>query len=104
MREKTKSRPSPRPTGKPAQREVRRPSLRLPSAMRLPGGVSGVSGRTQGFVRDLRSEYKKVVWPTREEWMRLTLIVIAVSVAMGFLLGGVDYLFKLFFELLISAF
>ena len=43
--------------------------------------------RTGRFVRDTRSELKKVVWPTREEAINLTLIVIAVSVAMGSALG-----------------
>ncbi|MHB1134484.1 MAG: preprotein translocase subunit SecE [Chloroflexota bacterium] len=58
--------------------------------------------RAGRFVRDTRSELKKVVWPTREETINLTIIVIAVSVAMGVLLGGVDYLFKSLFEFLVA--
>ena len=58
--------------------------------------------RTGRFVRDTRSELKKVVWPTREETINLTIIVIAVSVAMGALLGGVDFLFKWVFEVLVA--
>jgi preprotein translocase subunit SecE len=36
-------------------------------------------------------ELKKAVWPTRQEVIRLTLIVIAISIAVGLLLGGFDY-------------
>jgi len=36
---------------------------------------------------------KKVNWPTREETIRYTLIVIGVSVAVAIFLGGVDFLF-----------
>lgn len=43
-----------------------------------------------GGVRDVLVELKKVTWPTREETTRLGIAVIAVSIAMGILLGGVD--------------
>jgi preprotein translocase subunit SecE len=89
---------------KPATRDAGRPatSSRMPS-LRLPGGINKMGTRTTGFVRDTRSELKKVVWPTREEAINLTLIVIAVSVAMGILLGGVDFIFKTFFEVLVTG-
>src|SRR5581483_215489 len=42
------------------------------------------------FLRDILSELRKVSWPTREETMRLTVVVVIVSVAIGLALGGVD--------------
>ncbi len=45
-------------------------------------------------VRDIFSELRKVSWPTREETMRLTLVVVVVSVAIGLMLGGVDIVFN----------
>jgi len=36
---------------------------------------------------------KKVNWPTREETIRYTLMVIAVSVAVAIFLGGFDFIF-----------
>ena len=104
MKEKTKSRPAPAPRpAKPVAREPSRPDgrPRLPSVPRF--GSAGVVDRTQNFIRDTRSELKKVSWPTRDEAIKLTLIVIAVSVAMGLLLGGVDYVFKLLFEFLVTG-
>lgn len=51
----------------------------------------------QKFIRDTWSEIKKVIWPDRETTRNLTLVVIAVSIALGILLGGIDYvLFQLF--------
>lgn len=41
-------------------------------------------------LRDTRSELRKVSWPTRQETTNLTLVVIALSVVLGLLLGGVD--------------
>jgi len=49
------------------------------------------------YVRDAMSEIKKVIWPDRETTRNLTLVVIAVSIVLGILLGGIDYvLFQLF--------
>ena len=39
--------------------------------------------------RDTRSELKKISWPSREETIRLTLVVIALSLFMAFFLGVV---------------
>lgn len=45
------------------------------------------------FLQQVRTELKKVVWPTRAETMRLTLVVIGVSLAVGLYIGGLDILF-----------
>jgi len=45
------------------------------------------------FLRETRDELKKVVWPTRQEVIRLTLVVIAVSLLVGIFLGGLDFVF-----------
>ena len=46
------------------------------------------------YFRDIVVELKKVTWPTREETLRLTIAVIAVSVVIGMALGGVDIFFN----------
>ncbi|KKQ28284.1 MAG: Preprotein translocase subunit E [Candidatus Levybacteria bacterium GW2011_GWA1_37_16] len=45
------------------------------------------------FVRETRDELKKVVWPTRQETIRLTLVVIIISLIVGIFLGGLDFVF-----------
>jgi preprotein translocase subunit SecE len=48
-------------------------------------------GRT---FREVRSEMKKVVWPTREETTRLTIVVIAISVVISVILFTADAVFQ----------
>lgn len=42
------------------------------------------------FLQQTYDELKKVVWPTRDELIRLTLIVIFISVLVGVYIGGID--------------
>lgn len=42
------------------------------------------------YFREVISELKKVVWPTRAETRRLTLMVLAISGAVGLILGAID--------------
>lgn len=44
------------------------------------------------FYRETVGELRKVSWPTRAEATRLTIIVLAVLVVMGIILGAVDWL------------
>jgi len=43
------------------------------------------------FIRDIIDELRKVVWPTRRDAIRLTIMVIAVCAAVGLFLGALDY-------------
>ena len=45
------------------------------------------------YFREARAEMRKVTWPTREEALHLTGIVLAVTVAMAILLWVLDILF-----------
>lgn len=57
--------------------------------------------RTREFLREIRSELRKVVWPTRQEAVNLTMIVIGVSAAVGVFLGVVDFTFAEMFHILL---
>ncbi len=46
-----------------------------------------------GFAKDSRLEVRKVVWPTRQETMQTTLIILAVSTIVGLVLWGLDGIF-----------
>jgi preprotein translocase subunit SecE len=46
------------------------------------------------FLKEARVELKKVKWPTREDTVRYTLAVVAISAALAVYLGGLDYLFQ----------
>ncbi len=45
--------------------------------------------------REVVSELRKVTWPSREEAIRLTFMVLVVSGVIGVFLGAVDYIFNL---------
>ncbi len=53
------------------------------------------------FLQEVIAELRKSVWPSREETARLTAIVIALAVVIGFFLGGLDRLFAELFNRLI---
>lgn len=46
----------------------------------------------QGFAGDTIEELKKVTWPSREETIRLTTVVIVISLIIGFYVGIIDVL------------
>ena len=50
------------------------------------------------FIRETYEELRKCVWPSREETARLTMVVIALSIAAGFFLGGLDRVFAELFN------
>ncbi|HRF49587.1 MAG TPA: preprotein translocase subunit SecE [Anaerolineales bacterium] len=45
------------------------------------------------YYRETRGELNKVVWPTRQEAMNLTAIVLGVIVVGSLFLGAFDYIF-----------
>lgn len=44
------------------------------------------------FLNEVKEELIKVTWPTREQTIRYTILVILVAVAVGAFLGALDYL------------
>ncbi|WP_461538642.1 preprotein translocase subunit SecE [Spongorhabdus nitratireducens] len=44
------------------------------------------------LIKDSKTEIRKVVWPTRQETLQTTLIVVAVVIVMGLILWGLDSL------------
>ena len=45
------------------------------------------------FLKEVRLEMKKVNWPTRQETIKYTLLVIGVSLSVAIFLGGIDFIF-----------
>ena len=85
-REKSKDRSKSK--GKP-RRDKKAVARRQPNAI-------------QRFFKETVGELRKVSWPTRKEATNLTLVVLAVTVAMSAFLGLLDFLFSRFFALLIG--
>lgn len=44
------------------------------------------------YFKESKNELRKVIWPSRKEAIKHTLIVIGVSLAVAIFLGAIDYL------------
>ena len=42
------------------------------------------------YLKESKAEFDKVIWPTRQEVVRLTILVIVVSVIVGSYIAGLD--------------
>jgi preprotein translocase SecE subunit len=60
----------------------------------LPAATAGRGGPV-GYLRGVWEELKKVVWPARDELLRMTGIVIATVILFAVLVGAADYLLSL---------
>ncbi|MBS7456596.1 preprotein translocase subunit SecE [Coralloluteibacterium stylophorae] len=72
----------------------------LPTVIGLVGAIAGVAlllpttlgRRASGYLGEARFELRKVVWPTRQETTRMTLVVAVVVVILTILVGIIDFL------------
>ncbi len=46
--------------------------------------------RAREFVQEVLAEFRKVSWPTRQELVNSTTVVVVVTLVLAFFLGGVD--------------
>ncbi|MCC7356117.1 MAG: preprotein translocase subunit SecE [Candidatus Doudnabacteria bacterium] len=54
------------------------------------------------FFRGVKSEFQKVVWPTRRDAIRYTITVIVFSVVVAAILGAADYGLLQLFEVILK--
>lgn len=45
------------------------------------------------FLKEVKVELKKVNWPTRQQTIKYSLIVVGASAALAAFLGGLDFIF-----------
>ena len=58
--------------------------------------------QTREFLGESRFELRKVVWPTRQEAMRMTWVVMLVVVVMSLMLAGFDVVIQWLIRLLLG--
>ena len=71
--------------------------------------AENIDEKTGGFslgryISEVRGEVRKVVWPTREQAIRLTAIVLAATLAMTVMLFTFDYIFSKGLEAIVDFF
>ncbi|OGD53608.1 preprotein translocase subunit SecE [Candidatus Beckwithbacteria bacterium RBG_13_35_6] len=69
----------------------------LPKLSKPKIGVNPVQ-----FLKEVKAELKKVKWPTKKEVVKMTGIVLGVSVATGLFLSGLDLMFTKLFTFIIQ--
>ena len=71
---------------------------------RNPGAQRNVARRalSGNIFREVISELRRVTWPSREETTRLTIMVLAVSAAIGAFLGLIDLGFAQLFDIILN--
>lgn len=58
--------------------------------------------QTKGFVSESMFELRKVVWPTRQEAMRITGVILVVVVIVSLVLSGFDFIISWLIRLLLG--
>ena len=46
------------------------------------------------FLKDVKVELSKVNWPTRNQTVQYTLVVVGLSLVLAVFLGGLDFVFQ----------
>jgi preprotein translocase subunit SecE len=62
-----------------------------------PNRVVGWVSRTRDFLAGVREEMKKVTWPTRDELIKATRMIVVLSIVLGVVIGLMDWLLQLIF-------
>ena len=62
-----------------------------PSGHRVVGWV----GQTRSFLVAVREEMRKVTWPTRDELIKATRMIIVMAIALGIAIGLMDWVLQL---------
>ena len=66
-------------------------------------GTTSQGIRARHFLQSVRVELRKVVWPTRQETVRMTIIILAIVIALSLVMWGVDTLFFALVKMITTA-
>jgi preprotein translocase subunit SecE len=67
------------------------------AAIVIAGAIAAFTGpgrKLRGFFAESQFELRKVVWPTKEETLKTTGVIIVVVIILSLLLGLIDWLLK----------
>lgn len=96
--------PKPNREKKDAEPEAReQPAKVAASKSQKPKDGRRHENKIVRYFRLTWSELKKTNWPTRQEAVRLTGIVLGVTVAMSAMLGLIDWFFAWLFSFIVQA-
>jgi preprotein translocase subunit SecE len=85
-----------------AETFCRKPNKEYPVPKEEKAVMQRQPNAIQTYFRETVGELRKVKWPTRKEATNLTMVVLAVLVAMSIFLGTLDFLFTRLFALILG--
>jgi preprotein translocase subunit SecE len=56
--------------------------------------VAGWVGQTRSFLTAVREEMRKVTWPTRDELIKATRMIVVLALALGVAIGLMDWVLQ----------
>lgn len=57
-------------------------------------GDSAEKKKDPGFFSGVKAEFKKIVWPDRQETLKQSVAVVAISIVVGVIIALIDYVAK----------
>lgn len=64
--------------------------------------VSNEKAPKKDFIKGLKSEFRKIIWPNKEDLTKNTIAVVSVTVVLGVLIAVLDLIIKFGLNLLIG--
>ncbi|MBS3735889.1 MAG: preprotein translocase subunit SecE [Candidatus Bipolaricaulota bacterium] len=55
-----------------------------------------------GFLRNVRSEIKKVSWPSQSEVITMTILILGMVILLSAYIGGIDMVYKNLIQRILS--
>lgn len=71
-------------------------SMELPTITAPKIGVSPIQ-----FLKEVKIELKKVKWPSQKEVVKMTTIVLSISIIVSLLITSLDFIFTKLMEILV---
>lgn len=72
------------------------------AATKTPAAPKKAKKSPLKYFKDARSEFKKVVWPSRKQVINNTIVVLVSMVVSGIAIWGVDSIFMLLIKLMLG--
>ena len=64
--------------------------------------AEGKSGKISDFLNGIKAEFKKIVWPTKDDIIKQTIAVISSSIVLGIIISILDFIFKILLNFVIK--
>ena len=64
--------------------------------------AEGKSGKISDFLNGIKAEFKKIVWPNKDDIVKQTIAVISSSIVRGIIISILDFIFKVLLNFVIK--